>query len=143
MKTDTEDTVRVTITFNRASNPEWYNVISGITSGRARSEIVKTHLTVPSLERFARNRREPPLAAESAGEKINSCANIKINSFANSNLNSSEISTGPAGQKGTNYDEKKIVDFEQNLGDLGDVAAPKKQGGGLASHFVKAGFKSV
>ena len=64
MKTDTEDTVRVTITFNRASNPEWYNVISGITSGRARSEIVKTHLTVPSLERFARNRREPLLADE-------------------------------------------------------------------------------
>ena len=60
MKTDTKDTVRVTITFHRASNPEWYEVISGISNGKARSEIVKTHLNLPKLERFAQNRKVQP-----------------------------------------------------------------------------------
>lgn len=52
MKTDTEDSVRITVTFNRASNPEWFAVLSKVASGRARSEIVKAHLNLPSKERF-------------------------------------------------------------------------------------------
>ena len=113
---------------------------NGIASGRARSEIVKTHLTVPLLARFVQEQRFSP---QVAGEKTNSSASLNLNSSENPNLNSSEISTGGTGRKDANHDEKKISNSAQDVIDLGDLAAPRKQGGGLASHFVKAGFKSV
>lgn len=47
MKTDTDETIRVTITIRRESHPEWYDRLVGVVSGRARAEIVRTHLTLP------------------------------------------------------------------------------------------------
>ena len=41
MKTDTDDTIHVTVTFRRESHPEWYDTLIGIRSGRSRAEIVR------------------------------------------------------------------------------------------------------
>ena len=47
MKTDTDDTIRVTVTFRRESHPEWYDTLIGIRSGRSRAEIVRSALALP------------------------------------------------------------------------------------------------
>lgn len=47
MKTDTEDVIRVTITFRRESYPEWYDRLIDVKSGRARADIVRAHLALP------------------------------------------------------------------------------------------------
>lgn len=47
MKTDTEEAIRVTITLRRESHPEWYDRLVDVKSGRARADIVRTHLTLP------------------------------------------------------------------------------------------------
>ena len=47
MKTDTEETIRVTITLRRESHPEWYDRLVDVKSGRARADIMRTHLTLP------------------------------------------------------------------------------------------------
>ena len=46
MKTDTEETIRVTIKLRRESRPERYDRLVDVKSGRARADIL-THLTLP------------------------------------------------------------------------------------------------
>ena len=143
MKTDTEDTVRVTITFNRASNPEWFSVISGIANGRARSEIVKTHLTVPLLERFAKNRqRQPEAVFETVKNTVENTVKKEINT-SNLIVNSSENYAGAAEQTDGKYDAKKMGDSTKNVNDLSDAPIQRRLGGGLASHLVGNGFRTV
>ena len=138
MKTDTEDTVRVTITFNRASNPEWYNVISSITNGRARSEVVKTHLAVPSEERFTATRKV-------LVQPLNTLPTTKIASEPNLNSafsagEETQLSTGTAGNIPEIQETRKLT-----------VAVIQKKSeppasatlGGLASHLVSVGFKNL
>ena len=74
----------------------------------------------------------PPSVSEAASEKTNNSATLKLNSSASLNLTSFENSTGDAGRKDVNHDEKKISDSTQDVSDLGDLAAPRKQSGGLA-----------
>ena len=59
MKTDTEDTIRVTVTFRRESHPEWYETLIEIRSGRARAEIVRAALTLPRARPASRTVRPP------------------------------------------------------------------------------------
>ena len=47
MKNDTEDVIRVTITFNRESYAEWYERLIDVKNGRARADIVRAHLSLP------------------------------------------------------------------------------------------------
>lgn len=49
MKTDTEDTVRVTVTLNRMSDPEWYELIKSIKNGRTRADVLRRHLRLPTI----------------------------------------------------------------------------------------------
>lgn len=49
-KTDTEDAMRVTVTFRRDINPEWYDLLVRIKSGRARAEVVRNHLNLPRFQ---------------------------------------------------------------------------------------------
>lgn len=60
MKTDTEDGMRVTVTFRRDINPEWYELLVGINSGRARAEVVRSHLSLPRLQPTAKAPVQPP-----------------------------------------------------------------------------------
>lgn len=70
--------IRVGITFNAESHPEWYELLSKVVSGRARAEILRTHLTFPSgrfLEKAAVPRQEifskkPALQAPALGRNI-------------------------------------------------------------------------
>lgn len=139
MKTDTENTVRVTITFNSASNPEWYDVIRGIKSGRARSEIVKAHLSVPSLERFGQNRR---IAQAIDQETVIFTENKKINS-GTSIINSYKFSPVDVVKVSQENELRKINNSTLSTPDLDGSPIQRKQSGGLASHLVGYGFKSV
>lgn len=47
MKNDTEEAIRVTITFRRESYIEWYDRLVDVKSGRARADIVRAHLSLP------------------------------------------------------------------------------------------------
>ena len=59
MKTDTEDVIRVTITFRRESYPEWYDRLIIVKSGRARADIVRAHLALPrGVSTSARTQRQ-------------------------------------------------------------------------------------
>lgn len=61
MKTDSEDSLRVTITFRRESNPEWYDYLVRIGSGRARADLVRQHLPLPrSTREKGHNTTETP-----------------------------------------------------------------------------------
>ena len=59
--------VRVTITIRRESHPEWYDRLVDVESGRARAEIVRSHLMLPravsisrrSLSRSGQNENAP------------------------------------------------------------------------------------
>lgn len=136
MKTDTEDTVRVTITFNRASSPEWFNVISGIKSGRARSEIVKTHLTIPSLERFAPSRIPFEKTQPAATPEVKA---LQINSNQ-TGINSPKIFTEDNTTSSKNSETEKTI---TNKVAALEPAQNRRAGGGLAAHLVSGGFKSV
>lgn len=50
MKNDSDDHVRVTVTFRRESNPAWYSRLKNISSGRDRAEVLRKHLSPPHLE---------------------------------------------------------------------------------------------
>ena len=47
MKTDTDETTRVTIIIRRESHPEWCDRLVDVQSGRARANIMRAHLTLP------------------------------------------------------------------------------------------------
>lgn len=59
----TEKTVRVGITFNAEIHPEWFDLLSRVTSGRARAEIVRAHLSLPT-ERYLSKFSNSPVILE-------------------------------------------------------------------------------
>ena len=134
MKKDTDESVRVTVTFNRASNPEWFRVLSAIESGRSRSEIVRTHLSVPSLERFGVNLDRPQAPKPDKSEKINTTPPA---------VNSSAISTVVDGNLGSNKDENKTAEPLKLVENDPKLSGTRRNSGGLAAHLVVNGFKSV
>jgi hypothetical protein len=113
MKTDNEDTLRVTLTFRRESSPEWYALLLKTTSGRARAEHVRQHLTLP---RFAISAETiPPLPAQSVKASIE---NTVISAPAQGNNSSPSVSTPIEGvnssavfvDKSVTYDKKKFTE---------------------------------
>lgn len=139
MKTDTEDTVRVTVTFNRASNPEWYNVLRATASGRARSEIVKTHLSLPSEQRFGQGRRDqaPAPAPTPPGEQkgdLNTPSPV-LNTAVKSTVDNGQISPDSA--------ERKPVALVPNAAGESSVNAAPRTTGGLAARLLDGGFKGI
>jgi hypothetical protein len=134
MKKDTDETVRVTVTFNRASNPEWFRVLSAIESGRSRSEIVRTHLSVPSLERFGVSPDQPQPFKPAKSEKINT---------TQPGVNSSAISTVVDGSFGSNKGDNKTAEPPKLVENDPTSTGTRRSSGGLAAHLVGNGFKSV
>lgn len=53
-------TIRVSLTIDSATKPEWFDLLSKVGSGRARSNIIGEHLTLPS-ERVLENFRNSPV----------------------------------------------------------------------------------
>ncbi|WP_371436154.1 hypothetical protein [Polaromonas sp.] len=139
MKTDTEDTVRVTVTFNRASNPEWYNVLRGIESGRARSEIVKTHLSLPSEQRFGQGRRgqAPAAAPVPPGDQKGdlNTPSPTLNTGVKSTVDNVQISSESA--------EKKPAALAPAAGGDTAVNSTPRSTGGLAARLIDGGFKGI
>lgn len=58
-----EKTIRVGITFNAESHPEWFELLSKVVSGRARADILRAHLTLPS-GRFLEKYSNSPVISE-------------------------------------------------------------------------------
>jgi hypothetical protein len=112
MKTDNEDTLRVTLTFRRESSPEWYALLLKTTSGRARAELVRQHLTLPRFNTSPEIPAPAPMQAaksevaatvsSSPSQENNNTASV---SEASEKVNSSDVSP----DKSSTYDEKKFV----------------------------------
>lgn len=59
LKTDTDNTLRVTLTFHRDSQPEWFGVLRHINQGKVRSDIVREHLSRPDTARYGAASEQP------------------------------------------------------------------------------------
>ena len=131
MKTDTDDSIRVTITLNRESNPEWYVVLKNIRSGRARAEIVRKHLATPRVE----GRFQAP-ATQSAE---NQPGPVGVEALAS-------LSAIPSGS--ASHDEDKAAtannaEVQNKVGVNDDRASGKPSRGGLASVLLKNGRSGI
>ena len=143
MKTDTDDSIRVTITLNRESNPEWFVVLKNIRSGRARAEIVRKHLATPRVEG-----RFQALATQSAEIKRDPVGTEAPASLSDvypegGKVNSSEIPSGAA-----SHDEDKAAtannaEVQNKAGVNDDTASKKPSRGGLASVLLNNGRSGI
>ena len=143
MKTDTDDSIRVTITLNRESNPEWFVVLKNIRSGRARAEIVRKHLATPRVEG-----RFQALATQSAEIKRDPVGTEAPASLSDvypegGKVNSSAIPSGAA-----SHDEDKAAtannaEVQNKAGVNDDRASEKPSRGGLASVLLKNGRSGI
>lgn len=111
MQTDKNNTLRVTITIHRESSPEWFSLLLKTTSGRARAELVRQHLTLPRFAVPAEN--ASPQAVKAAEPTVNSSPSIEINSSepvlkTDIFVNSPDISSN----KSTTYNEEKLSEKE-------------------------------
>lgn len=135
MKTDTENSIRVTITLNRESNPEWFFLLSSVVSGRARAEIVRKHLATPRVE----GRFQLPAAQATARPSSPSGTEVAAPSepvyLEGAKVNSSEISTGATSQNEAKSaavkrpsSETVNVGVPQNKADVNNEGAADKAG---------------
>lgn len=114
MQTDKNNTLRVTITIHRESSPEWFSLLLKTTSGRARAELVRQHLTLPRFAAPAENASPQAVKAVKAAEPtVNSPPSIEINSSepvlkTDIFVNNPDISSN----KSTTYNAEKLSEKE-------------------------------
>ena len=114
ISTDTDDALRVTITLRRESNPEWYYRLKNIQSGRARAEILRSHLNLP---------RQPPSADGIAPLSSSASINLaeprptgEIPLSENSGQEVSSIkSTGYIKNESVNYKNKNVINTNETV----------------------------
>lgn len=142
MKTDTDDTIRVTITLRRESHPEWYGVLKNVRSGRDRAEIVRTHLTLPRAAAMAISATPAPVrAAETYREGVApptpSTAKSDFSSPA-SDVNSWKRDTGTTEQSTVNPTVLQNPAVPLKNEPLNSPNPSDQRGGGLASVLLNA-----
>ena len=71
LKTDTETTIRVTLTFQKLVDPEWFELLSKIDNGWGRASLVRSYLSTPDPARHLGMARSP--RRTTAGRRLLKC----------------------------------------------------------------------
>lgn len=126
MKTDTEESIRVTVTFHRESNPEWYDLLANMKNGRARADVVRGHLSLPRFKAAVRVPMELPATALPQQPEKPSSAEMKTAeestiSVAVPKVNSSENFTGTSSEINEKEGQKKELGNMQKRGGMADM----------------------
>jgi hypothetical protein len=147
MKTDTDDTVRVTLTIRRESNPEWYALLKNVKSGRARAEIVRGHLTAPRLGQGARPEAPAPSLDASKTFAIinNNGYEAVLESVSKTTVNrSSFVETSEKATAALDSPpERNESAAEKDVQDAANVPNRLNDRGGLAATFIAGGVNGV
>lgn len=135
MKTDKTNVIRTTVSFNRAIHPEWFELLSSIENGRARAELVKSHLQLPDIERF---KKLTKTKVESSPKKLPDPEKTSANEFSNSPsvLNSSTQNAPETAQTGA---LEKPNEFSKPMPVLNSSKNEPAAGGGLAGLLLGSG----
>jgi hypothetical protein len=154
-QTDEKDVIRVSLTFKKQVDPEWYHVLSTIKNKRDRASVIGRYLKLPNVE--LHTGMVQPSLPESEKTPLTTAEPTAIpprSSTDNSTVPESHISTPPISNTSTESPLVKAVSIEKPAGDseqkrpniprpVNSSAPPAPRRQSLAGNMIKRGMTGV